>query len=106
MTKPFNHSALSHVLRAHRVDDLAADIARHPYFVDLHLAVGVHAEVGDMREVSAMAVLERYTHPVTFWQLGSPRPIGLLRNRFKHAFHPGGIEAVIRFSQLRSIQEI
>src|SRR5688572_18053474 len=87
-----DHTALYQVLGVHRVDDLAADVARHPHLVDLDPLVGAHRHFGHFREVAAVAVLESHTDSGT---LGPRRaPVALLRHQLQHADHPRGVEAV------------
>ena len=56
--EPVENRALRHVEGRGRIDDVAADVADRPHFVDLDLAVIRHRGLDDLGEIAEMAVIE------------------------------------------------
>src|SRR5262249_20232491 len=75
------------------IDDLAADIADDPHLVDGDAAVRIYRDLGDVGEVTAVAVLEGHAHGRALREL-PPTPPRSVAHRFKHASHPCGLKAV------------
>src|SRR2546430_1660794 len=67
--QPFDDSAADLIFSVGGIDDLAADVAGDPDFVDLDLLLGVDTEFDDFGELAAMRELEGNTHGGVFWKL-------------------------------------
>ena len=81
-------------------DDLAADVPGYPHPVDLHAIARVHGDLGDVREVPTVAVLERHAHRGARRQTPGA-PSGPLANQFEHAPHARRVETVAALLRLR-----
>src|SRR2546423_10395280 len=86
VTQAFDDSALTFVDGPARIDDLAADIADYPHFVDANLIAGRDAHLGHFREVPAMAEVEAHAKGGILGQLALAPP-GFLRDHLEHAAH-------------------
>ncbi len=87
--------ALHHVHRRCRIHDLAADIAGHPNFAHLHLAVGVHADFRDLGKVSAMSKLESDAES-SAGREGARTPSRFFSGKLQNATHPARVEIGLR----------
>ena len=97
--------ALHLISRHARVDDLPADIANHPHLVHAQGVVVAQRDLGDLREVAAMAVVARHAHGRGLGVLPL-RPAGPLRDRAQHARHPLGAETILRRLAARHRQQV
>src|SRR4030095_12110865 len=87
-----DYTTLHEVLCMERVDDLTADVSRHPHLVDLHALLVVDCDLRDFSEVSPVTVLERHAETSALRSL--PGPLRLFGNQLQHGRHARRVEAV------------
>src|SRR5258708_25781451 len=66
-TEAFDDGAANLIFGVDGIDDLAADVASDPDFVDLNFLLGVHAEFDDLRNITALRKLEGDAHGGGVW---------------------------------------
>src|SRR3989442_12736644 len=69
VTHSFDDCALRLIDGIARIDDLVADVARHPYLIDLHPAFRVNANLGHLCKITAMREMEPHAHTGTLSRL-------------------------------------
>src|SRR5258708_26483021 len=83
-TEAFDDGAANLIFGVDGIDDLAADVASDPDFVDLNFLLGVHAEFDDLRKITAMRKLEGDAHGGAV-RVISPVPTSVLTDQFQSA---------------------
>ena len=73
------------------IDDLAADIAGDPDFVNLHLFFRVDAQFDYFSKITSMGKLEGDAHGGVFGQ-GALAPAGFIGDELEDTLHTGGVE--------------
>ena len=84
-----DHAALHLVFRARQVDDVLADIGRHPHVMHLHAAITRHAGFDHIGEIAEVAEVEGDAQTATRWQLAPPA--GHFGGLVQHAAHAPGV---------------
>src|SRR5260370_27693165 len=66
VAEPFDHRSLHFIECTAGIDDLAADVAGHPYFVDANFVARREMDFDDFRKMSAVAEMEGHAHGGVF----------------------------------------
>src|SRR5207302_3153289 len=89
--QPFDDSAADLIFSVDGIDDLAADVAGDPDFVDLDFLFGVDTELHDLGEIAAMRELEGNAHGGVFREL-TRAPAGFSRDELEDTLHARSVE--------------
>ena len=89
--KPVENGALRHVICRRWVDNMAADVADSPYFIDLYRAVGRHGRFHNLSEIAEMAVVVGDAKASPLRELAAS-PTGNLAHFFQDAASASRVE--------------
>ncbi len=92
LSQSVQRRALHLILCAQGIDDVAADIAGNPDFLDFDHAICSDARLNDFGKITEVTVIKRHPHARPAWQSAPPVPARFFPHQLQYRSHARGIE--------------